>query len=505
MGARGGHNVHRSGLVDKTRLLDTQKRMRDRCEVGGAQGADTMELARRGLVWSVGCIISLFCTTVPVEALANTLQSQAGEQAVRLLITKTGAGPSQMGLYPREEAFVRDVYARLMRYQLAAVEFHGITAGIPRGVQDYLVVRLGKIQTSDGEVGSPIGASDQSGALTLKKTALCNKDDPCHAYYDVEWGAKPGEQPPSDGKVVRYTTYEVGVTLVGRELTYRALVLFHETADSSKVAPEMVDPVISQINEVASDRSPLAIAPWSKYIKTGRYYAVVARVKDRIKTGEALVDPLAPIGFIPGDDVTPEEALWAAMIETRSGDCDCGQCRSWDGTYCVPDTYPPDPPNISGCCNGQRYNSQTSCCIKSWSVQDTHPADGHPETCAATFQSPDWRYQFDGCTWFPDNPAGGIDTSFHNPYCSGISPNFCNGPCDLHDSCYQTCAPTRGHRFCDDLLYNEAMGVCNRSQEPLPVRLYCQQWALEMYVGLAGGLGAPSFWLRQGEVCQCCP
>lgn len=192
MGARYGENVHRPGLVDKTRPLDTQRRMRVPFEVGGAQGADTMELARRGVVWSVACIISLFCITVPMEALANTLQSQEGGQAGSLLITKTGAVPSQMGLYPREETFVRDVYARLMRYQLAAVEFHGITSGLPGGVQDYLVVRVGKVQTSDGDVGAATGASDQSGTLTLKKTELCHEGDPCHAYYDVEWGATPG-------------------------------------------------------------------------------------------------------------------------------------------------------------------------------------------------------------------------------------------------------------------------------------------------------------------------
>lgn len=295
------------------------------------------------------------------------------------------------------------------------------------------------------------------------------------------------------------------MSLAGRELSYRALVLFHETADSSKVAPEMVDPAISQINEVASDRSPLAIAPWSKYIKTGRYYAVVARLKDRMKAGEALVDPSAPIGFIPGDDVTPEEALWAGMLESRSGDCDCGECRSYDGTYCVPDTYPPDPPNISGCCNGQRYNSLTSCCIKKWAVQGKHPADGHPETCNVTFQNPDWVNQFDGCTWFPDNPAGGIDTSFHNPLCSSLSPANCTGPCDVHDSCYQTCAPTGGQGVCDVLLRDLAFQVCDNSQEPLPVRELCRLYALEMYGGLAGGLGTLSFWGRQREVCQCCP
>ncbi len=463
-----------------------------------------MEPAKRRPGWVSGCLFFFFFSTMPQTALARTTPGQEVEPAVRPQIAKSG-GPT----YPREEAFIRDVYARLMRYQLAAVEFHGITSGVAGGVQDYLVIQVGNIQTRDGV--APVSAkqgSDPGGGLTLKRTALCHEDDPCHAYYEVEWAAQTTAPAPADrgfeGTVVRHTSYEVRVALGGREATYSGLVLFHETGDSSKLAPEVVDPVIPQINEVANERSPLAIAPWSKYIKTGKYYAVVARVKGRITAGETLVDPSAPIGFIPGDDVTREEALLASMLKGRSGDCDCGDCRRYDGTHCVPETYPPEPPNLSGCCHGQRYNSQTSCCIKSAAVQDKHPANGDPTTCEVTFQNPDWSYEYDGCTSWSDNPAGGKDTSFHNPLCSSVSPSDCTGPCDVHDTCYQTCEPMRGHGFCDILLRDLALQVCNNSQEPLVVRLYCQDRALEMYFGLLA-VGELAFSARQREVCQCCP
>jgi len=180
---------------------------------------------------------------------------------------------------------------------------------------------------------------------------------------------------------------------------------------------------------------------------------------------------------------------------------DCPQCHLCNGTTCVPETSPPSAPNVSGCCDGVRYNSQVGCCVDNV-VQDKHPPD--PTECRFTFQSPDWQYQFDGCTAVPDNPAGGSDTYFSNPACSSEFPGFCNRPCDFHDICYQTCNPTRGHAYCDDLFLQDALAVCAASRESFLVKLQCREGAYEIWAGLRA-IGSFAFGQRQREVCQCCP
>ncbi len=80
--------------------------------------------------------------------------------------------------------------------------------------------------------------------LAIQRQALCNSDDPCHAYYDVFWSqaaTAPGpRQPASTGGVSRYTRYTVTLTLGAVSRTYQAMVLYRDESDGIAVA-EVID------------------------------------------------------------------------------------------------------------------------------------------------------------------------------------------------------------------------------------------------------------------------
>src|SRR6266542_2352848 len=56
-------------------------------------------------------------------------------------VRRTPASVAARGRYPSEERFVRDLYARLMRYDFAAREFHAIEGGAALAPGSYLTSR----------------------------------------------------------------------------------------------------------------------------------------------------------------------------------------------------------------------------------------------------------------------------------------------------------------------------------------------------------------------------
>jgi len=116
----------------------------------------------------------------------------------------------------------------------------------------------------------------------------------------------PGEPRSFVGPVIRVTTYDVTVTLGGQSREYTAQVRYHEAGDGVSLEPEFVDPLVPGLQQVADDDAPLAVAPWARHVKTRRYAAVVKRITDLRRSGKRAVTDRAPIGALPGDDVTPQ-------------------------------------------------------------------------------------------------------------------------------------------------------------------------------------------------------
>jgi hypothetical protein len=104
------------------------------------------------------------------------------------------------------------------------------------------------------------------------------------------------------------------------------------------VEPEVLDPVMPTLQQVADDDAPLAVAPWASYVRTRRYAAVVQRAQALRRAGSRAVPDRAPIGFLPGDDVTPQQEAMVMM----AGGAPCGEfCTGkLNGTQCEDEGHP---------------------------------------------------------------------------------------------------------------------------------------------------------------------
>jgi hypothetical protein len=255
----------------------------------------------------------LLCAALSVTAWgAQGVQSDPVSQERQLpSIRQTRPEIARRGQYPREEWFVRDVYARLMRYDHAARQIAAAERIEQIAPDAYLVVAVGPLRTREvGAGGSdPDAGKPGSGpVVTLERRALCHLADPCHASYDAAWAeraAVAGSPRVFAGAVTRATAYEVTVTLAGETRTYAAEVRYHQAVDGSSVEAEVLDPVIPGLQQLADDDAPLAVASWEAYVRTRRYAAVVDRVRTLRRPGRRSVPDRAPIGYLPGDDVTP--------------------------------------------------------------------------------------------------------------------------------------------------------------------------------------------------------
>ncbi len=248
-----------------------------------------------------------------ISPLATRAQDASVEPA---RIRTTPASVAARGRYPREERFVRDLYTRLMRYDFAAREFHAIESGLPIAPGSALIIALRDIRTQAwmGQL-SPGASARGTDILAIQRQALCNGDDPCHAYYDVLWSqataAQSAHVPTSLGDVSRYTSYKVTLTFGAVSRTYAAIVLYHDESDGTAM-PEVFDPVIPDLDRVAGDRSPLGKAPWATYVQTRRYAAVTQKARAWHAEPRARALNL-PIGYVIGDDVSAQEEATVVM------------------------------------------------------------------------------------------------------------------------------------------------------------------------------------------------
>jgi hypothetical protein len=232
-----------------------------------------------------------------------------------------------------EEKQVRDVYARLMRYHTAAKDALAAAGGIPPKPEDYVVfesrdIHSGSIEEISGTVVGELVTSPGGDALKVTPHHLAYGSGPRHAYYDVEWDAAAAQAGIDEqgtlgemlsrvaGKyrdVTSYTSYEVTVKLAGKQRTYRALALHRSRiGPSGKPDTEILDNLTPEMNAVLADESPRVIAPWETYIKSSLYLAVARSIAKAENAGRPLIPADAPIGYLPGDDVSVSEASTAA-------------------------------------------------------------------------------------------------------------------------------------------------------------------------------------------------
>ncbi len=220
-----------------------------------------------------------------------------------------------------EEKMVRDVYARLMRYQSAAIDEKVATTGEPAEPIDFLTYQLRKFHSGPiSEIEQlPLSeiVTDRAGdVVELKPVRLSTVGGPPHAYYEATWVVVPLSNspdktaPPSSrfANFNRYTSYEVKVQLDGKQRVYRALAVYRLDKSNSGATQrptqvEILDNTTVEMNEVYRDDSPRARAPWNTYVKSGLHRAIAKAIKEKRDAGKPLRPDDAPIGYLPGDNM----------------------------------------------------------------------------------------------------------------------------------------------------------------------------------------------------------
>jgi len=249
--------------------------------------------------------------------------------------------------------FVQDLYARLLRYDFAARRLAAAETGVVPEPEAYLALRVRDIRTDAGASGDRLAGETPSGpTVRLERRTQCHKGDPCHASYVVGWDTDDGGAAMPDlaalvvGPVVRVTTYEVTLTLHGQTREYTAQVRYHTAPEGGGLVPEVVDPVIPGLQQLVDDRAPAPAARWDTYVRTRRYAAVMQRLKGLTRAGKTATPGRSPIGFLPGDDVTPQNVAMAMMAPES---CDQqGECTGASPVASYsPDPYPLDTANLS--------------------------------------------------------------------------------------------------------------------------------------------------------------
>lgn len=227
-----------------------------------------------------------------------------------------------MGL---EEKLVRDVYARLMRYQSAGLDESQDRGGKVVGPKDYLTFELqnihsGSIAELQGRSLSEVVTARGGEVLNVRPVYLRVKNDPAFAFYEAEWTTLPevknesgSQQENADFQgYERYTSYVVTVRLNGKQRQYRALAVYrlneNDTEGARPKTFQILDNVTAETNTVYADESPLVRIPWSQYVKTGSYRAVVKRINDLKAAGKPILPSSLPVGEgDPGGDPPPPD------------------------------------------------------------------------------------------------------------------------------------------------------------------------------------------------------
>jgi hypothetical protein len=236
-------------------------------------------------------------------------------------------GPTQGRAMTPEEKLVRDVYARLMRYQTASRDELSASGGIANKPEDYLTFELrdihtGRVEEISGKALAELVTSHSGATINIKPAYLHTGYGPRHASYQAEWAAAPADDKNSDHTTVgemlrgerfagfdRYASYEVTVRLGGRERSYRAVALYQfEKGPDSPTRVEILDHVTSEMNTVFEERAPRVRSPWEKYVKSSLYRAVVREIEEAKKAGRPLIEVSAPVGYLPGDNAAPTAA-----------------------------------------------------------------------------------------------------------------------------------------------------------------------------------------------------
>lgn len=262
---------------------------------------------------------------VPAEdAAARQRQWQAGLQARNAIHNK--------------ENLVRRAYLLLMRYHRASNAQKAAGDLSRLKLEDDVQFEIRNVQT--GPIKDILDKAMTDVITVPKRPTLVvwpeyygHDDDPKHLVYQVRW-SEEGRSTEADhnsaagdvrlettirefltsdplfSMVEQYTSYDVTLRLAGRERNYRAIAL-HYIGPTASDGTTMVfaDWVTgsSVLSKTLSESLPPVRAPWSTYVKSATYRAVVRAIKEAREQNRALIPTEGPLDYLPGDDAVPDD------------------------------------------------------------------------------------------------------------------------------------------------------------------------------------------------------
>jgi hypothetical protein len=244
----------------------------------------------------------------------------------------------------KETSLLKLAYGKLILYVKAGRGFSAARQKEPYSVEDELGFELQNIHTGpieeilDKSYGSLV--TKPTGHVVMVKTNARRFDAGLdHVLYEASWVRSDYKRTMLEdweGSTVRdvlrligaqtfdvdkYTSYEVTVSLDGRQRTYRAMVLYHNGFQSAaEPRVELVDNIVGTANltQVFYEDRPPVRSSWLQYVKTDGYRAYAFAIANQTAMDSQVRDKADPVW--PGEWRQPNGGTESAVTMSDSAD-----------------------------------------------------------------------------------------------------------------------------------------------------------------------------------------
>jgi hypothetical protein len=280
-------------------------------------------------------------------AFSQTMSTSEGSSTPQRESSQIGVG--------NEENLLKLAYGRLALYVKAGHAFSAANKKAVYSSDDEIRFQLQNIRT--GPIEEILDKS--YGNLITKPTGYVVKttptmrslgDGPKHVLYEAKWELSRYETTMLENwetdtvrellrylgermsDVDKYTSYEVTISMDGRDRTYRAMALYHNGFQSNSVPNvEFGDHIVGQpiLTQAFYENRPPVRSHWFDYVKTDRYlkYADASAKRNGEASGNETIGEVAwPGKWIRQSELSPTDAKASGVIPVTPCDSSAGIC-----------------------------------------------------------------------------------------------------------------------------------------------------------------------------------
>jgi len=301
--------------------------------------------------------------TVSVFIASFALRSIAFSQTEREVKPLQPARKSIESVIDNEESLLTLAYGRLALYIKAGHAFSAVLHKSTYKSEDEVRFELQDIHTGpineilDKAYGDLI--TKPTGYLIRSSPTRRSHDDgPQHVAYEARWELSHYQKTMLEDwehdtvrnllkyvgdrmtDVDRYTSYAVTVKMDGRERSYRAMLLYHDAAQSNSVPNiEFADNVVGQsiLTQAFYETRPPVRSHWSKYVRSDKYLEFAAASARKIG-GSSVNEQRERDVKWPGDwtrsgELLPGNSRTSSVVPATVCDRDLGACDPLSCSY----------------------------------------------------------------------------------------------------------------------------------------------------------------------------